>query len=69
MSLAIFFLFFGKKTGKDMIRMNRVFPCLGQFISRQPPTAWAYIVIACAIGIVFYAILTVAETIVMKNRK
>lgn len=38
-------------------------------VQAQYSTAWAYIVIACAIGIVFYAILTVAETIVMKNRK
>ncbi|MFI3227592.1 MAG: ABC transporter permease subunit [Clostridia bacterium] len=35
----------------------------------QYATAWSYIVVACAIGIVFFAILLVIEGICLKNRK
>lgn len=38
-------------------------------VQSQYSTAWAYIVIACAIGIVFYLVLIAAEKIVMRNRK
>ena len=38
-------------------------------VQAQYSTAWAYIVIACAIGIVFYAILMAVEAIVMKKRR
>ena len=34
----------------------------------QYATAWAYIVVACLIGIVMYVILLVAEGLVLKNR-
>lgn len=43
------------------IRENIV---LGQY-----PTAWAYIAVACIIGIAMYGILMIAESIVLKNRK
>lgn len=35
----------------------------------QYATAWAYIVVACAIGIMMYGILLVAEGILLKGRK
>lgn len=35
----------------------------------QYATAWAYIVVACAIGIVLYGILLVAEGILLKGRR
>lgn len=35
----------------------------------QYSTAWAYILTACAIGIVFYVVLMIVEAIVMKHRK
>ncbi|OJU12034.1 MAG: ABC transporter permease [Clostridiales bacterium 43-6] len=35
----------------------------------QYATAWAYIVVACAIGIVLYLILLFAEGILLKNRR
>lgn len=35
----------------------------------QYATAWAYIVVACAIGIIMYGILLVAEGILLKGRK
>lgn len=35
----------------------------------QYATAWAYIVVACAIGIVMYAILLIAEGILLKGRR
>lgn len=38
-------------------------------VQAQYSTAWAYIVIACIIGIVFYAVLMAVEAIVMKKRK
>lgn len=38
-------------------------------VQAQYSTAWAYIVIACGIGIVFYAALMAVEAVVMKNRK
>lgn len=43
------------------IRENIV---LGQY-----PTAWAYIIVACLIGILMYGILMAVETIVLKNRR
>ncbi len=43
------------------IRENIV---LGQY-----PTAWAYIIVACLIGIVMYGILMWVEAIVLKNRR
>lgn len=43
------------------IRENIV---LGQY-----PTAWAYIVVACLIGLVMYGVLMLVESIVLKNRK
>ena len=36
-------------------------------VQAQYSTAWAYIVVACGIGIVFYAILMIVEAIVMKK--
>lgn len=38
-------------------------------VQAQYSTAWAYIIVACVIGIVFYAILMAVEAVVMKNRK
>lgn len=35
----------------------------------QYSTAWAYILVACVIGIVFYAVLMIVESIVMKHRR
>ncbi len=35
----------------------------------QYATAWAYIVVACAIGVIMYAILMIIEKICLKNRK
>lgn len=35
----------------------------------QYSTAWAYIVAACIIGIVFYVVLMAAEAVVLKHRK
>lgn len=43
------------------IRENIV---LGQY-----PTAWAYIVVACIIGILMYGILMAIEAVVLKNRR
>lgn len=43
------------------IRENIV---LGQY-----PTAWAYIVIACLIGILMYGILMIVESLVLRNRR
>lgn len=43
------------------IRENIV---LGQY-----PTAWAYIVVACLIGLVMYGLLMLIESIVLKNRR
>ncbi|MBP1736519.1 MAG: transporter permease subunit [Oscillospiraceae bacterium] len=43
------------------IRENIV---LGQY-----PTAWAYITVACLIGIVMYAVLIVCESILLRHRK
>ena len=43
------------------IRENIV---LGQY-----PTAWAYIVVACLIGLVMYGVLMLVESIVLKNRR
>lgn len=43
------------------IRENIV---LGQY-----PTAWAYIVVACLIGILMYGILMAVEAVVLKNRR
>ena len=38
-------------------------------VKGQYPTAWAYIAVACAIGIILYAILMVAEKLILRNRK
>ncbi len=38
-------------------------------VKGQYPTAWAYIAIACVIGIIFYAALMIAERYVLKSRK
>ncbi len=35
----------------------------------QYSTAWAYILTACIIGIVFYVVLMIAEAIILKHRK
>ncbi|HHW67823.1 MAG: NitT/TauT family transport system permease protein [Epulopiscium sp.] len=35
----------------------------------QYATAWAYIIVACAIGILMYAILLIAEGIILKDRR
>ena len=36
-------------------------------VQAQYSTAWAYIVVACAIGIIFYAVLMIVEAIVMNK--
>ena len=38
-------------------------------VKGQYPTAWAYIAVACAIGIILYAILMIAERLILKNRR
>ena len=38
-------------------------------VKGQYPTAWAYIAIACLIGIIMYVILMIAERMVLKRRK
>lgn len=38
-------------------------------VKGQYPTAWAYITVACAIGITLYVILLVIEAIVLRKRK
>ena len=38
-------------------------------VKGQYPTAWAYIAVACAIGIILYAILMIAEKLILRNRK
>lgn len=38
-------------------------------VKGQYPTAWAYIAVACAIGIIMYAILMIAEKLILKNRR
>ena len=38
-------------------------------IKGQYPTAWAYIAVACAIGIIMYVILMIVEKLVLKRRK
>lgn len=38
-------------------------------VKGQFPTAWAYIAIACAMGILMYVILLIVEAIVLKNRR
>lgn len=38
-------------------------------VKGQYPTAWAYIAVACAIGIILYIILMIAERIVIKRRR
>lgn len=38
-------------------------------IKGQYPTAWAYIAVACAIGIILYAVLMIAEKLILRNRK
>lgn len=38
-------------------------------VKGQYPTAWAYIAIACAIGIIMYVILMIAEKLILKRRK
>lgn len=38
-------------------------------VQAQYSTAWAYIVVACAMGIIFYAVLMLVESFVMKHRK
>ncbi len=35
---------------------------------RQYSTAWAYIAVACIIGIVLFALLSAAENLIMKKR-
>ncbi len=37
-------------------------------VKGQYPTAWAYIAVACAIGIILYMILMIAERLVLKRR-
>ena len=37
-------------------------------VKGQYPTAWAYIAVACAIGIIMYVILMAAEKLVLKRR-
>ena len=37
-------------------------------VKGQYPTAWAYIAVACAIGIVMYVILMMAEKFILKRR-
>lgn len=38
-------------------------------VKGQYPTAWAYIAVACAIGIIMYVILMIAERITLKRRR
>lgn len=38
-------------------------------VKGQYPTAWAYIAVACAIGIILYALLMIAERLVLKRRR
>lgn len=38
-------------------------------VKGQYPTAWAYIAVACAIGIILYTILMIAEKLILRNRK
>ena len=38
-------------------------------VKGQYPTAWAYIAVACALGIILYALLMIAERIVLKRRR
>ena len=38
-------------------------------VKGQYPTAWAYIAVACAIGIILYAILMIVEKLILRNRK
>ncbi len=38
-------------------------------IKGQYPTAWAYIAVACAIGIIMYVILMIVEKLILKRRK
>ena len=38
-------------------------------VKGQYPTAWAYIAVACAIGIILYSILMIAERLILKNRR
>lgn len=38
-------------------------------VKGQYPTAWAYIAVACAIGIILYAVLMVAEKLILGRRK
>ncbi len=38
-------------------------------LKAQYATAWAYIVVACIIGILMYVLLLIAESIFLKNRK
>ena len=38
-------------------------------VKGQFPTAWAYIAVACAMGILMYVILLIVESIVLKNRR
>ena len=38
-------------------------------VKGQYPTAWAYIAVACAIGIILYALLMLAERLVLKRRR
>ena len=38
-------------------------------VKGQYPTAWAYIAVACLIGIAMYAILMIAEHFLLKRRK
>lgn len=37
-------------------------------VKGQYPTAWAYIAVACAIGIIMYIILMIAEKLILKRR-
>lgn len=38
-------------------------------VKGQYPAAWAYIAVACAIGIIMYAVLMLAERLVLKRRR
>lgn len=38
-------------------------------VQSQYSTAWAYIVVACAIGLIFYAVLMIFEAVFLRNRK
>jgi NitT/TauT family transport system permease protein len=40
-----------------------------KIVLAQYATAWAYIVVACAIGILMYVILLITEGIMLKNRR